>query len=71
MYYIIEIQKNDQGQYSHLVYTATSQNEAESVYFSKLAYAATSDLPLHSVACLTEYGATHMSMAYRHGESHD
>ena len=71
MFYIIEIQKNDQGQCSHLVYTATTQNEAESIFYSKLAYAATSSLPLHSVVCLTEDGLYHMSKSYRNGESHD
>lgn len=69
MFYIIEIQKNAQGAYSHLVYTAASQNEAESVYFGKVAYAATSGLPLHAVVCLTEDGLHHMSRSYRNGEA--
>ena len=71
MFYIIEIQKNNEGQYAHLVYTAATQNEAESIYFGKLAYAATSGLPLHAVVCLTEDGLHHMSKSYRNGESHD
>ena len=69
MFYIIEIQKSSEEQYSHLVYTAATQNEAESIYYSKLAYAATSNLPLHSVVCLTEDGLHHMSKSYRHGET--
>lgn len=71
MFYIVEIQKNDQGQYAHLVYTAETQREAESVYYSKLAYAAASSLPLHSVAIITEDGAHHMNMSYRNSESSD
>lgn len=71
MFYIIEIQKNNEGQNAHLVYTAETQNEAESIYYSKLAYAATSSLPLHAVVCLTEEGLHHMSKSYRHGKSSD
>ena len=69
MFYIIEIQKNAEGAYSHLVYTAASQKEAESVYFGKLSYAALSELPLHAVVCLTEDGLHQMSMSYRNGEA--
>lgn len=71
MFYIIEIQKNAEGQYAHLVYTAESQNQAESIYYDKLHFAAVSTLPLHSVVLITESGDHHMSKAYRHGESND
>ena len=71
MFYIIEIQKNAEGQYAHLVYTAESQNQAESIYYDKLRFAAVSELPLHSVALITENGDRHMSKAYRHGEAAD
>ena len=71
MFYIIEIQKNAQGQYAHIVETAETQRAAESTYYSKLSYAAQSNLPLHSVAIITEDGDHHMSKSYRNGESHD
>lgn len=65
MFYIIEIQKNDQGQYAHLITTATTQRQAESVYYDKLHYAAVSELPVYSVTLLTEYGERLMSHCYR------
>ena len=69
MFYIIEIQKNAQGQNAHLVYTAETQREAESIYYDKLHFAAVSELPLHSVVLITEDGDHHMSKSYRNGEA--
>ena len=71
MFYIIEIQKNAEGQYAHLVYTAESQRQAESIYYDKLHFAAVSGLPLHAVVCLTEDGLHHMSKAYRADDTQD
>lgn len=66
MYYIVEIQKNAEGVYAHLVHTAQTRNEGESVYFQVLAAAAISKLPLHSAILFTDRGALEMSRYYLH-----
>ena len=66
MYYIVEIQKNAEGVYAHLVHTAQTRNEGESVYFQVLSAAAISKLPLHSVILFTDRGALEMSRYYLH-----
>ena len=64
-YIIIEIQKHEDGTLAHLVDTADTQREAESVYHGKLQYAALSDLPCHSVALLEETGELVASECYQ------
>lgn len=68
MFYIIEIQKNREGNYAHIVKTAETQNSGESMYYGTLQYAAISDLPLHTVALLNEDGILYQSRCYRHDE---
>lgn len=55
-YIIIELQKNAEGNVSHIVKNADSEREAESIYHGTLQYAAISDLPCHSVALMDETG---------------
>ena len=55
-YIIIEIQKNDGGNISHIVKTADTEREAESIYHGTLQYAALSELPCHSVVLMDETG---------------
>jgi len=65
MFYVIEIQKNAQGQYAHLVTTDETQSGAESKYYTVLAAAAISNLPLHTAALLRDDGIALMSKSYR------
>lgn len=55
-YIIIEIQKNEGGNLSHIVKTAETRRGAESIYHGMLMYAAKSDLPVHTAAILDETG---------------
>ena len=64
MFYIIEVQKTQEGNYSHLVSTADTQNEAESKYYGVLQYAAISELPLHSAAMFDDHGSIYHNKAY-------
>lgn len=66
MYFIIEIQKNAEGQYLHLVYTAEDIYNADHQYHLVLSYAAISDLPMHSVSMFTADGEPVKHEAYWH-----
>lgn len=63
-YYIIEIQKTPEGAYAHLIDTADTYNQAESVYYGKLQYAAISTIPLHSVILMDAEGAVYSVKSY-------
>lgn len=64
MYYILEIQKMQDGSYAHLVKYEQMQDRAESVYYQTLASAAISELPQHSVALLDEKGRPLQQKSY-------
>lgn len=64
-YYIIEIQNNN-GSYAHLVHSADTRQQAESVYHQVLSYAAISTLTSHSATLLTGEGAMLMYQCYTH-----
>lgn len=66
MYYIVEIQKAVAGNESYLVNTAETRNQAESIYHQILAYAANSNLPLHSAIIFTDEGFPIMYQCYKH-----
>lgn len=66
MYIIIEIQTNADGTIGNLVYTAATRNEADSIYYQKLGYAAISQLPKHAVALMSNEGFPLMHQCYRH-----
>ena len=71
-YYIIEIQKNVNGEYAHIVHWAYDENEtkarlkAESTYHSVLAAAAVSNLPQHSASLIKSDGMCIMNQCYTH-----
>lgn len=71
-YYIIEIQKNQNQQFSHDVFFAfdtdstVALQKAESKYYERLSQAAVSNNPLHSVCLLSCYGKPLHYQAYEH-----
>ena len=73
MFYIIEIQKYDDGSFGHLVHWADDTNKdkarmkGESKYYEVLAAAAISELPQHSVTLLNDEGVAIMNKCYTHG----
>ena len=56
MYYIIEIQESQDGVPSNIVKTAPSRNEALSVYYSTLSFAAISEVYIHTVIVMDAHG---------------
>ena len=67
MFYIVEIQKDAEGNCAHLVQTAESRNEAESKYHGVLQAAAVSQLARHSAIVFTDEGFPILNQCYRHG----
>lgn len=67
MYIVQEIQTNETtALLPPLVYT--DRNEAESAYHSKLASASISNIRIHTVAMLDEYGVVLKNEFYEHKE---
>lgn len=66
MYLVIEIQKTQQGQVSHLVTTHETQAAAESKYHQILTYAAQTELASHSATILTDNGYALRREFYEH-----
>lgn len=66
MFIVIEIQKTDK--ISTLVYAFDNRNDAESKYYSILAVAAVSKVPMHSAVILTDSGKELMHNSYEHEE---
>lgn len=67
MYKIVELQTTD-GTTAHVVETANTENEAQSVFHQKLSYAAISTVPIHAVVLLDEKGFTIDRKHYTHEE---
>ena len=71
-YYIIEIQKYENGEYGDLKHIAYDEDstkarlKAESKYHEVLAAAAISELPSHSATLLTSDGREVMHQCYTH-----
>ena len=71
-YYIIELQKYQNGEYGNLTHFAYDEDptkarlKAESKYHEVLAAAAVSELPQHSATLLTSDGRAIMNQVYRH-----
>lgn len=71
-YYIIQIQQNAQGEYSHLVHWAYDADatqarlKAESTYHTILAAAAISNLKSHSATLVAADGRAIMNQCYKH-----
>lgn len=64
MYYIFEIQQMADGTYAHLVHTADTRRQAESVYHQTLAYASVSNLPRHSASIILPNGSCLVHTSY-------
>jgi hypothetical protein len=66
MYIVIELQKNDQGVVSNIVTSYETLAEAESKYYSILAAAAISKVPVHSAIIVSEEGFPVKHQCYKH-----
>ena len=66
MYIVIELQENAEGVLTNLVTTHNTLPEAESKYYSILAYAAVSEIPLHSAIIVDKYGNPVKNNFYKH-----
>ena len=71
-YYILEIQRYQNGEYGHLVHFAYDEDanqarlKAESKYHEVLAAAAISNLLMHSAVLIAANGTTIMHQSYTH-----
>lgn len=66
MYFVFEIQKQENGSCACLVYHEDGWNyfQAESVYFGKLQYAAISTIPIHTVMLCDAEGSVYGTKTY-------
>lgn len=65
-YIVIELQKNTEGVVSNIVTSFENLAEAESNYYSILAAAAISNVPLHSAVIVSEEGFPVKHQCYKH-----
>lgn len=66
MYIVIELQKNADGVVSNIVTSYNTLAEAESKYYSVLASAALSTIPVHSAIIVSEEGFPVKHQCYKH-----
>lgn len=66
MYIVIELQKNEYGGVSNIVTEHSTLAEAESKYYTVLASAAVSKLPIHSAVLVSEEGFPIKNQCYKH-----
>ena len=66
MYFVIEIQKQKDGAPANIVTSHESLAEAESKYYSILAAAAVSDLPVHGAIIVSEEAFPVRNQCYKH-----
>ena len=66
MYIVIELQKNTEGVVSNIVTSHNSLAEAESKYYTILAGAAISEVPVHSAIIVSEEGFPVKHQCYKH-----
>ena len=66
MYIVIELQKNADGVVSNIVTSHETLPEAESKYYSVLAAAAVSQIPVHSAIIVSEEGFPVENQCYKH-----
>lgn len=66
MYIVIELQKNDQGVVSNIATAFDTLAEAESKYYTILASAAISKIPVHSAIIVSEEGFPVKYQCYKH-----
>lgn len=67
MYIVIELQKNTEGVVSNIVTSYNTLAEAESKFYSILAAAAVSTVPVHSAVIVSEEGFPVANKCYKHG----
>ena len=65
-YIVIELQKNAEGQVSNLVTSHDSLAKAENKYYTILASASISDVPVHSAIIVSEEGVPVKYQCYNH-----
>ena len=65
-YIVIELQKNNEGVVANLVTEHNTLAEAESKYYSILASAAVSEIPVHSAVIISEEGYPVKYNSYKH-----
>ena len=66
MYIVIELQKDAKGVVSNIVTSYENLAEAESKYYSILASAAVSKVPVHSAIIVSEEGFPVRNQCYKH-----
>lgn len=66
MYIVIELQKDTKGVVSNIVTSFDTLAEAESKYYSILADAAISSVPVHSAVLVSEEGFPVKHQCYKH-----
>jgi hypothetical protein len=66
MYIVIELQKDANGVVSNIVNSFESLAEAESKYYSVLASAAVSNVPVNSAIIVSEEGFPVKHQCYKH-----
>ena len=66
MYIVIELQKNAEGAVSNIVTAFENLAEAESKYYTILAAAAISKVPVHSAIIVSEEGFPVKHQCYKH-----
>lgn len=74
MYFVFEIQKQENGTCACLVYHEDGWDyfQAESVYFGKLQYAAISTIPVHTVMLCDAEGSVYGTKTYdRQGKAEE
>lgn len=71
-YYVIEVQKHEDGEFGHIVHWAYDEdpekalNKGESKFYEILAAAAVSDLPQHGAILISSTCEPLMDKCYRH-----
>ena len=71
MFIVIEIQTYNDGNVGTIVNSYASQNQADSKFFSILAAAALSDVPIHAAAILTAEGRMVRFESYNHNQNNE
>jgi len=66
MYIVMELQKNPEGAVSNIVTDHKTLAEAESKFYSVLASAAVSTVPVHSAILVSEEGFPVKHQCYKH-----
>ena len=66
MYIVIELQKNPEGVVSNIVTSHDTLAEAESKFYTVLASAAVSTIPVHSAILVSEEGFPVKHQCYKH-----